>query len=363
MHGHLDNVEFDQIRYANVWEDPHVLLHGLNLPSNKRILSIASAGDNAFALLTTHPEMVVAFDISQTQLFLVELKKVAIEHLSREDCAEFLGFEDCAVRLLIFQHLEQFLSEYARNYWNTQLIHVDKGVIHMGKFEHYFQLFSNRVMPFIHGQKVINQLFQKKSAAEQEQFYNEHWNTRSWRLFFKIFFSKRVMGNRGRDPEFLKQVSIDVSDYIFQMAETELKSVNAHTNNILHYTLNGEFGELLPFYLLEENYDTIKNNLDKLHLFKGFPNEAIEKYGKFDGFNLSDIFEYMDRATFEKVTRELINGANDNAKFAYWNLMVPRRMSSLEEINLRYLNDLSSELTKIDKGFFYNQFLVDEYNA
>src|SRR3546814_5043719 len=77
-------------RYANFWEDPHVLLRGLALPQGSKILSVASAGDNSFSFLTTNPALVVAADVNQTQLYLVALKKAAIEYLDYEDVLVFL---------------------------------------------------------------------------------------------------------------------------------------------------------------------------------------------------------------------------------------------------------------------------------
>ncbi len=47
--------EFSQIRYAQVWEDADILLEGLDVQPGDVCVSIASAGDNALALLTRDP--------------------------------------------------------------------------------------------------------------------------------------------------------------------------------------------------------------------------------------------------------------------------------------------------------------------
>lgn len=46
-----ERVRFDAIRYANCWEDADILMTALEPAAGKRILSIASAGDNSLALL------------------------------------------------------------------------------------------------------------------------------------------------------------------------------------------------------------------------------------------------------------------------------------------------------------------------
>jgi S-adenosylmethionine-diacylglycerol 3-amino-3-carboxypropyl transferase len=54
------SVDFSKIRYSQVWEDTRLLRQGLCLKPQSRVLSIASAGDNAFALLLDDAREVVA---------------------------------------------------------------------------------------------------------------------------------------------------------------------------------------------------------------------------------------------------------------------------------------------------------------
>ena len=44
---------FDQIRYAQLWEDADVLVGALDTAPGSTLVSICSAGDNALAMLTT----------------------------------------------------------------------------------------------------------------------------------------------------------------------------------------------------------------------------------------------------------------------------------------------------------------------
>lgn len=53
-------VDFSKIRYSQVWEDTRLLRQGLRLRPQSRVLSIASAGDNAFSLLLDDAREVVA---------------------------------------------------------------------------------------------------------------------------------------------------------------------------------------------------------------------------------------------------------------------------------------------------------------
>ena len=49
---------FENIRYAQLWEDADVLCDALNGDAGRTFVSICSAGDNALSLLTLDPKRV-----------------------------------------------------------------------------------------------------------------------------------------------------------------------------------------------------------------------------------------------------------------------------------------------------------------
>lgn len=356
----VQRVSFDIIRYANCWEDADVLLAGLSPSTGSKILSVASAGDNSFSLLHTDPELVVAVDVNSTQLFLTELKKICIKNLNYGEVLEFLGFKPSVAREKTFNSLKKELGTEARSYWEKNTTILTRGVIYSGKFEKYFTAFSRKVLPFIHSKKTTEKLFLPKSSDSQERFYADKWNSWRWRLLFKIFFSKYVMGKYGRDPEFLREVKVPVSRFIYDKAAKHLSSVAAQDNFMLRFNLTGSFGDLLPHYLQKENFERIKTNIRRLKIKKGYAQDAISEFGKFNCMNLSNIFEYMDKNLFAAVAGELINGTAPGGRLAYWNLMVPRRISEIRPDKAGYLEELSASLTGRDKGFFYSKFITDK---
>jgi S-adenosylmethionine-diacylglycerol 3-amino-3-carboxypropyl transferase len=110
-----ERARFDLVRYANVWEDAEVLCPALAPAPGRRMLSIASAGDNAFALLAAGAE-VVAADLSPAQLALVELKRAAIRRLGYEEALAFLGIQRGAEdRRSVYERLERDLPASARS--------------------------------------------------------------------------------------------------------------------------------------------------------------------------------------------------------------------------------------------------------
>jgi S-adenosylmethionine-diacylglycerol 3-amino-3-carboxypropyl transferase len=263
-------------------------------------------------------------------------------------------------RLDVYQNLRSELSADARAFWDGHQQDISAGVIHAGKFERYFRLFARYVRPLIHSDAATARLLASKSATEQADFYHQKWNTRRWRFLFRLFFSRWMMGNVGRDPVFLAQVQCDVSDYIFRKAEAHLTQEAATRNFILRYNLTGSFGDLLPDYLASEaRFGMIRDRLNRLVLRPGYVQEAGREFGSFDAMNLSDIFEYMPVPVFQEVGKQLRQIAKPGCRIGYWNLMAPRRLSlDLPEL-FHYEAALSQTLTQSDRGFFYNQFILD----
>lgn len=358
MSEQLKKVRHDIIRYANCWEDAEILLTALKVEPGERVFSIGSAGDNSFSLLTSDPEFVLAVDINTVQLKLIELKKACFLTLDHVSFLEFLGFRTCDNRKELWKIVQKALAKEDVDFWNQRWEEIEDGVIYQGKFEKYFQMFRKRVLPFIHSKKCVNQLLIEKDAKAQKDFFNDKWNTWRWRMLFKIFFSKFIMGRLGRDPKFLKEVDISVSNYILGRAKNKLSSVACQKNYLLHFIMKGYFDLPLPHYARKENYAIIKSRVDRLQTFHGLAEQAFIEHQEFDKFNLSNIFEYMDSELFKTVSQNLVDNGTEKARYAYWNLMVPRFMSSVIS-GLHFDDQLSSELGDIDKGFFYSNFRVD----
>ncbi len=354
--------DFSFIRYANVWEDPRVLLEGIFIKQGSRYLSVGSAGDNTFSLLMLNPELVVAVDISPVQLYLIELKIAAISELDQPEVLSFLGFNSSTVRKQTFDKIKFRMSEDARHFFELNLSQwAENGIIHSGKFERYFQYFSKYVLPLIHGSKRIEKLFQPKTDKEQKDFFETKWNSWRWKTLFRVFFSKTVMGKLGRDPQFLKEVNVTVSEFILTQAQRQLSSVYAQTNPFLRYNLTGSFDDLIPHYLQPGNFETIKSRLSRVKLHLGYAEDAIQHFGPFDGMNLSNIFEYMSVDIFKNTTLNLTKGLNLGGRLVYWNLMVDRRCSKVRtDFGLKEQQQLMEGLKAKDWGYFYKTVVVDE---
>ena len=192
---------FDTIRYANVWEDGLLLLEAFKQLRGKRMVSICSSGDNALALLMLDPCEVLAIDLNPAQIACLDIRCAAIKELEREEVLAFLGFEGQPdYREKTYSLLRSRLPKPSREFWDARIRDVRDGVIHAGKFERYFRIFRKWILPLVHGKNECKRLISFDQAQAQASFYNLTWNNRRWRLLFRFFFSRTVMGVLGRDP-------------------------------------------------------------------------------------------------------------------------------------------------------------------
>ncbi|MGL1936078.1 MAG: BtaA family protein [Fibrobacterales bacterium] len=352
---------FDIIRYANCWEDTEVLLKGMNIVPGDICYSIAAAGDNSLAMLTKDPAKVIAFDLSIAQIALVELKKIGFKKLEYPELLTLLGVTGRPEeRIALYNGIQSNLSQESKIFWESRLQDIAQGVIYTGKFEKYFKLFREKFLPFVHTKKTIQKLLEKKSFDEQENFYAKKWNTWRWRLMFKVFFSKWLMGKAGRDKEFFKYVVDDVPSNIHRRVAHALTKISCHQNSYLNFILTGSYNGVLPYYLRKEYFTKIKTNIDNLEIHQATSSEVFKKVsGTFDAINLSDIFEYMNPELFKRVADEILDNANSGARLVYWNMMVPRKVSELYPERVQCDEMLSDSLLSVDNAFFYQKLYVD----
>jgi S-adenosylmethionine-diacylglycerol 3-amino-3-carboxypropyl transferase len=305
---------------------------------------------------------VVAVDLSSAQLACVELRLAAFRELTYDELLAFLGVKGSDCRAQTYAKLMPRLTSGAKAYWHAHPEQITRGIVHVGKFESYFTKFRTCVLPLVHGRAKVAELLKSKSREEQQAFYDRRWNPWRWRLLFRIFFSRFVMGRLGRDPEFFRYVEGSVSDRILQRVQYALTKLPTDANPYLRFILTGNFGTSLPRYLRPECFESIRANADKLTLVQGTIEDAAQQHARdgFDGFNLSDIFEYLDEATCSGIFEKLLAAARPGARLAYWNMLVPRqRPESLAE-RIRPLAPLAEELFARDLAFFYSRFVVEE---
>jgi S-adenosylmethionine-diacylglycerol 3-amino-3-carboxypropyl transferase len=355
------HASFAGVRYAQVWEDADILLAALAPRPGARVLSIASAGDNALALLLADPAEVVAIDLSAAQLDCLRLRIAAFRQLDHAALLELIGSRPSRRRRQLFAAVVANLPEARRPFWHALADGVDRhGLGGIGRFERYFRLFRRWVLPLAHGRGTVDALLTPRDRTARADFHDRRWNGWRWRLLMRLFFSRLVMGRLGRDPAFFAHVGGSVGAHVARRVRHALVEQEPAANPYLHWILLGDHDAALPLWLRPEHFATIRDRLDRLVLVHG-PIEALVADGRrFDAFNLSDIFEYMGQQGFRTAYQALLGLAAPRARLVYWNMMAPRRGDGLSPDRVRRNADIELRLYPDDKAFFYSALVVED---
>ena len=108
--------KFDQIRYAQLWEDADVLTQGLGNCFGGTLVSICSAGDNALAMLTLDPKKVVVVDLSPAQIACVDLRIGALRALNHAEFLELMGARHSSRRRELLERVSAELDQSTKSF-------------------------------------------------------------------------------------------------------------------------------------------------------------------------------------------------------------------------------------------------------
>jgi len=350
---------FDVIRYARAWEDADVLLSAFQSRPGQRFLSICAAGDNVLALLLLDPKEIVAADLSPAQIACLQLRIAAYRNLSHAEFLELIGVRLSTRRGELLTLVLENCDRETQSFWRAQAADVVRyGAGNIGKFENYFRLFRRYVLPLIHARKTVESVFVARDFSARTDFFERCWNNRRWKLATSLFFSRRVMGWLGRDPAFFDHVEGSAGAHVRRKVRFAAVDQDPSKNPYMRHILAGTNDETLPTAWRAEHFETIAERLDRITLVLG----AVDKsdLGLFDGFNLSDIFEYMSEPETAEVYGRLLQQAAPGARLVYWNMMAPRSAPAAYSGRVSRLTELETRMKLIDKAFFYADLVIEE---
>lgn len=355
---------FDYIRYAQLWEDADVLIAALPQRAGTTLVSICSAGDNALAMLTLDPARVVAVDLSPAQIACLRLRIGAYTSLTHPEFLELFGSRPSGRRSELLNRALGDADPETRDFWRPLAPLVQKfGAGGVGKFERYFRIFRTYLLPLVHSRRTLAEVFVPRPAAARASFLEDRINTWRWKLLLRLFFSAPVMGRMGRDAAFFDHVEGSVADHVARRIRHAMVDCDPSENPYLYWILFGTHDKALPMSWRAEHYDTIRTRLHRLDIRPGSLESFICAGERADGFNLSDIFEYMSPDGFAEVYGSVLGAANTGARLVYWNMMVPRRVPEVHAARVETRSAEEDALKARDKAFFYSDFVIEQVRA
>lgn len=361
---------FDEAIYAQCWEDPELEIEALRIGPEDRVLIITSGGCNSLGLLTCEPRELISLDFNPGQNALLELKLAGIRALNHEEFLELVGARflddrppEAAPRDVLYRRVRDLLSPTARAYWDERPVALAKGILQAGQFESYMRVFHFLLRIAIRKKHLLGLL--RQPFETQYEYFRMHWDGPFWRLFFRILFSKRMLGKYGLDPSFFTHVG-DIGsygDHFRRRVDQGFATLPVADNYFVAMGCLGRFlnRQTVPRYLEARHFPTLKRTVDRVRVVtQDLMTFLAETEEPIDKFALSNVFEWVDQATFETMLKAVWQKAGPDALLCYRNLLALRVTPESLDGQIRTRRDESTRLGVRDRAIVNNNFLVAE---
>lgn len=292
----------------------------LDLPGGA-FLSIASGGEAPLGLLAQGADEVTAVDVSLGQLHLVHLKLAAVESLMREDAIAFLGYlpAEPSQRVSWYRTVRQALDGEPRAFWDSQQAPLRKGAIHEARFGRYLRPLAWAIQTFLGiGSRA---LFECATLAEQEEVFRRHFETSWLRPAFQVVFHRALLSTFGLDAQSLTQWDNEESFglHCFGVLKTSMTGTPIQQNHVLQLMLLGRVlsPASVPLFLSEEGFPVVRARARGLTTIKADITAFLSGDpvpGPFDGFNLSNVADWLSQDDFERMLRGLVRAAGEQSR-------------------------------------------------
>ncbi|MFH1747831.1 MAG: BtaA family protein [Planctomycetota bacterium] len=363
--GVLERLVFSGIVFNMSWEDPEMDRQAFKLNSEDVVISISSAGCNPLNFLCQSPRGLIAIDGNPAQNAILELKLAGIKTLDHATFFDIFAARNPAVVTRVYHgKLRPNISARSRQFWDKNLWMVARDLYRFGRMGLFCRLLRRFLNLLGIKKQHVEQFFELRSLEEQKAWYEKYAAPKLWGPWARRFVQFRpLMYLAGVHPNQFRLVDDrhDMYEYVKERVEYALTKVPVYDNYFLSLAASGRFrGKRVPPYLLEENFEILRRNLDRVKVVNGWlgPYLDTQPAGSISRFNLLDIFDWMSPRDFEATLKSALRTAAPGAIMIYrsgsYRLDPPS--SILEHVEQH--TELAQQLLARDRSATYGSFYV-----
>ncbi len=320
----LERLVFHGIVFNMSWEDPEMDRQALEVGPDDTVISISSAGCNPLNFLCQSPRKLISVDGNPAQNAILELKLAAIRTVDHATFFDIFAARNPAVVTRVYRNkLRPNISSYAQAFWDENLWMAARGLYNYGRTGLFCRILRRFLSLLGIKQQHIDQFFELRTLEEQREWYEKYAAPKVWGPWSRRFVMFRPMLYLcGVHPEQYRLVNgrHDMYAYVKERVEYALTRVPSYDNYFLSQALTGKFrGDRVPPYLLEKNYETLRNNLDRVQVVNGWLGPFLDTQppASINKFNLLDIFDWMTPDQFEQTLKSVLRAAAPGARMIY----------------------------------------------
>lgn len=346
--------------FTHNWEDPESDHAALQIKRNDAVVAITSGGCNVLGFLLFDPQLIYSIDINPAQSYLLELKIAAIKALDFEEFISFAGLKNCEHRLNLYTRIRPFLSKEAIEFWDQQGKILSAGFIMKGKYERFIKL-AGKFLHLLQGKKRVLGLFKEKIKKEQEEYFDNVWNTRRFHYLFKLLFNKRMLAKRGLVADYFHfdDGSKSFAESFYKRSRKAFRDIPVKGNYFVSLYLLGKYNDEreVPDYLKKENFGLIKSRLDRIKVITSDAQGWLDAMPAqcIDCFALSNICELMSENDTYRLFAAVCKTARPLARVIFRNLIIPREVPDALKDKIVKNVPLSKHIYDNDRSFVYGK--------
>lgn len=310
-------IQTNMLYYSHTNEDNRIEQQLLQSSACTTAIAIAGSGERVLALMgNTSCKKIMAVDINEEAIFLLQLKMATITYLTNEEYFQFTGHYSTlpSTRLKFFEKIKPQLPITCAVYWEQNRRVVEKGILYAGHFENFLA----RVRPVLNLSLGGN--FQ--GVFDQNSFNARLFPETRWKLLSWMFSQKwiyKLWGNK--DKAFIGSGAS--AERIPAALNSVIKKGNAPSCFMAHLIFKGHLRFMatkdLPPAMQNEFLNTIRRRVlnreiiieyyreDLLH----FMRENREQITKPVFLSASDILSFEDRKYLEELIKIALQNPGD----------------------------------------------------
>jgi len=351
----MSNQFFNKINYSACNEDSESELQALSLTKSDTLLCITASGARPLDLLIGKPKKIISIDFNRTQNYLLSLKIAAYKTLNYSEFLSFIGVNNNKTREVLYNRVTLWLSEEVKKYWDTHYHIIEKWLLYSGTWEKLLIWISKL---WFTRKKKLWRLLGMKTLQEQKNYWDRHWDNKIWKIFLYLLCNKFLWKRIIKEPwALLISNDFSIYEYIHSRLNYLVEKHQLSENHFANLVFLWKYSEncILPLHLREENFDTIKQQVDKIEIITDSLENIVnreELMKNITAYSLSDFWSYADDSNYSWIWKNIVKYSRNDAKFCERQFLVKRKPDFFSKWIQRD-QDLEKKLYTEDNTVFY----------
>lgn len=375
---------FSGLVYPQIWEDPLVDMEAMQLEPHHHIVTIASGGCNVLSYLVQSPAKITAVDLNRAHVALTKTKLCAAKHIPtwKEFHRLFAVHAEKNNFQLYKSKVKPKLDKASQTYWKGRDVtfrnrtrYFTGNIYHhglLGRFIGLCHIIAKRY-------KIdFNELLEAQSLDEQREFFETKISPLLDKKLLKLLTAHPAsLYGLGIPPAQYEALAACADGNMTQVLRDRLRKLICDfpiNDNYFAWQAFGRYyggtgDKALPPYLLENNFELLKSQIDKVSVHQASITDKLREQsdGSVDRILLLDAQDWMDDRALNDLWSAITAAAAKKARVIFrtagLNTILPGRVDDKILKQWTYHKEQSLMLNDQDRSAIYGGFHIYEFNG